>query len=348
MRLAELARAIGARLLGDGDLEVTRVRAVGDAGAGDLAFAAAADELRAAPTTRASALLAPETFAAERAHQLPCAVLAAEHPARALAAAIEALYPTPAVPRGVDPRAVVHAGALLGRDVAVGPGAVVGRAVLGDGVVVGPLAYVADQVQVGARTRIGPGALLLEGVRVGADALIGPGAVLGDEGFVFVPFDDDGRRDNVPVRHVGGVVLEDGVAVGANSCIDRGALRDTHVGARTRIDNLVQLGHDVQVGADAVLVAQVGVAGWSTIGEAAVLAGQAGVKERRRVGAGARVGGQAGVVHDVPDGAAVAGTPTMPHVAWLKAMARLKGLDALERRVRVLETRLADSNKRDQ
>ncbi|MBI1946670.1 MAG: UDP-3-O-(3-hydroxymyristoyl)glucosamine N-acyltransferase [Deltaproteobacteria bacterium] len=340
MRLEALARALGVRLLGDGDLEVTRVRAVDDAGDGELGFAAAPEELRTAHTTKAAALLVPEGWAAEHAHEAPCAVLAAEHPARALAAAIDALYPAPAAPRGVDPRAVVHAGARLGRDVAVGPGAVVGRAVLGDGVIIGPLAYVADGVVIGARSRVGPGALVLEGVQVGADALIGPGAVLGDEGFVFAPLDDDARRANVPVRHVGGVVLEDGVAVGANTCVDRGALRDTHVGAHARIDNLVQLGHDVQVGADAVLVAQVGVAGWSTIGAGAVLAGQAGVKERTRVGERARVGGQAGVVHDVADGAAVAGTPTMPHLAWLKAMVRLQGLDALERRVRALEQRL--------
>ncbi|MCC7070692.1 MAG: UDP-3-O-(3-hydroxymyristoyl)glucosamine N-acyltransferase [Deltaproteobacteria bacterium] len=341
MKLAELARVVGARLLGDGELEVTRVRAVQDAGAGDLGFADAPAELRAARSTNASALLLPEGFAAEHAHELPCTVLVSAQPARALAAAIEALYPAPPAPRGVDPSAVVHAGARLGIDVAIGPGAVVGKAVLGDRVQIGALAFVADGVIIGARTRIGPGALLLEGVRVGADALVGPGAVLGDDGFVFAPDDDEGRRANVPVRHVGGVLIDDGVALGANTCVDRGLLRDTHIGARARIDNLVQLGHDVEVGDDAVLVAQVGVAGYATIGPAAVVAGQAGVKERRRVGARARVGGQAGVVHDVPDGAAVAGTPTMPHLTWLRAMARLKDLDQLERRVRALEARLA-------
>lgn len=339
MKLAALAHALGARLLGDGDLEVTRVRDVFDAGEGDLGFAATPDELRACLDTRATALLVPESFAAERAHELPCAVLCAEPVSRALGRAIDALYPAPPLPRGVDPRAVVHAGARLGRDVAIGPGAVVGRATLGDGVIVGPLSFIADDVVIGPRTQVGPGALLLAGVRVGADALIGPGAVLGDEGFVFAPEDQGGRKENVPVRHVGGVLVEDGACIGANSCVDRGALRDTRVGAHTRIDNLVQVGHDVQVGADAVLVAQVGIAGWSTVGDGAVLAGQAGVKERTRVGAGARVGGQAGVVQDVADGAAVAGTPAIPHVAWLKAMARLKGLDALERRVRALEAR---------
>lgn len=340
MKLAELARVVGGRLLGDGDLEVTRVRAVQDAGAGDLGFADAPTELRAASSTSATALLLPEAFAAEHAHELPCAVVAAAHPARALAGVIDALYPAPPAPRGVDPRAVVHAGARLGRDVAIGPGAVVGNAVLGDGVHIGALAYVADGVCIGARARIGPGAMVLDGVRVGAEVLVGPGAVVGDEGFVFAPDDDDGKRANLPVRHVGGVVIDDGAALGANACVDRGLLRDTRVGARARIDNLVQVGHDVDVGDDVVLVAQVGLAGFATIGPGAILAGQSGVKERRRVGARARVGGQAGVVHDVPDGAAVAGTPTMPHLTWLRAMARLKDLDALERRVRALEARL--------
>lgn len=340
MKLAELARRIEARLLGDGDLEVTRVRSVWDAGAGELGFAADPEELRACATSPATALLVPEAFAAERAHELDVALLCAEVPSRALAGAIDALYPAPQRPHGVDPRAVVHAGARLGRDVAVGPGAVVGRATLGDGVVVGPLAYVGDDVTIGVGTHVGPGALLLPGVRVGAGVLVGPGAVLGDEGFVFAPHDRQERRENVPVRHVGGVVVEDGACVGANTCVDRGALRDTRVGAHARVDNLVQVGHDVTIGADAVVVAQVGLAGWAEVGDGAVLAGQVGVKERARVGTGARVGGQAGVVHDVPDGAAVAGTPAVPHVTWLKAMTRLKSLDALERRVRALEERL--------
>lgn len=340
MRLDALALRIGARLLGDGDLEIARVRSVFDAGPGDLGFAAAPDELRAVSASRATALLVPEAFAADRAHELDCALLCADPVSRALGRAIDALHPAPPPPRGVDPRAVVHAGARLGLDVAIGPGAVVGRALLGDGVIVGPLAYIADEVELGPGAHIGPGAIVLAGVRVGAGALVGPGAVLGDEGFVFAPEDQGERRENVPVRHVGGVILEEGVCIGANACVDRGALRDTHVGAHTRVDNLVQVGHDVVVGADAVLVAQVGIAGWATVGEGAVLAGQSGVKERAKVGRGARVGGQAGVVHDVPAGAAVAGTPAIPHLSWLKAMARLRHLDALERRVRALEAQL--------
>lgn len=342
MRLDALALQIGARLLGDGDLVVARVRSVFDAGPGDLGFAAAPDELRAVAGAGATALLVPESWAAEHAHELDCATLCAEPVSRALGRAIDALHPAPPAPRGVDPRAVVHAGARLGRDVAIGPGAVVGRALLGDGVIVGPLAFIGDEVELGPGAQVGPGAIVLSGVRVGAGAQVGPGAVLGDEGFVFAPEDQADRRENVPVRHVGGVVIEEGVCIGANTCVDRGALRDTRVGAHTRVDNLVQVGHDVIVGPDAVLVAQVGIAGWATVGEGAVLAGQSGVKERTEVGRGARVGGQAGVVHDVPAGAAVAGTPAIPHLTWLKAMARLRHLDALERRVRVLEARLGE------
>lgn len=340
MRLGDLAAQLGARLLGDPLIEVRRMCAVDEAGPDDLAFADAPTERRAALCTRAAAVLVGEDFAADHAHELPCASLVVDSPGRGLADAIRLLHPPPARPIGVHPRAVVHPLARLAADVAVGPLAVVGKAVLDAGVIVGPLAVISDDVEVGAGSVVGPGAVLMSGTRVGVGVTVGPGAVVGDEGFVHAPLADEAAR-NIAVPHVAGVVLEDGAAVGANACVDRGVLRHTRVGARALVDNLVQVGHDVVIGEDAVIVAQVGIAGHARVGAAAVLAGQAGVGDHQVVGAGARVGGQAGVTRDVAPGAAVSGTPAIPHMQWLRAMARLKDLDQLERRLGVLEQHLA-------
>jgi UDP-3-O-[3-hydroxymyristoyl] glucosamine N-acyltransferase len=341
VKLGELAPLIGAGLLGDGELEVTRVRAADEAGDGDLAFASAAHERRDAFSTRATAVLVDEDFAAEHAHELPCAVLVGSPASRALSRAIEVLHPPLPKKTGIDARAVLDPHARVGAHVYVGPLAVVGAAVIGAGASIGPLAVVSDGVEIGEGASIGPGAVLLAGTRVGARVVVGPGAILGDEGFVYAP---EGAA-NVPVRHVAGVVVEDDAEVGANACIDAGGLRDTRVGRGTKVDNLVQIAHDVVVGENAVIVAQVGVAGDARIGDRAVLAGQVGVGDRKSVGRGARVGGQSGVTRDVPEGAAVSGTPAIPHATWLKAMVHLKHLDELEKRVRVLEAALAEGKK---
>ncbi len=335
MRLADLAAAIEARLIGDGDVDVSAVRAVDDATACDVTFAAHAHERRAAFSCAAAAVIVDEAFAADHAHELPCAVLCADSPPRALQRAIEVLHAAPASRarhRGIHPSAVVAASARFGTDVDVGALCVVGRdVVVGDGCV------------------LLPGAILLDGVRLGNNVRVGPGSVVGDDGFVFAPGSGAHRDENLPIRHLASVVLEDGVELGANVCVDRGFLRDTVVGARTRVDNLVQVAHDVVIGADSVVTAQVGIAGYARLGRRVAIAGQAGINPHARLADDVRVGGQSGVTHDVVDvGAVVSGTPAFGHHEWLKAMARLKTLDALEKRVRLLEQQLAQKQSQTQ
>lgn len=314
------------------------MRAIDEAAAGDLSFAAHAHERRAAFTCAAAAVIVDAAFAADHAHELPCAVFAAAEPARALMAAIALLHPASAAPTGVHPSAVVDQAALLGVGVCIGANAVVGKARLGDGVQVGACCFIGDDVVVGPRSVLHPGAVLMHGVTLGARVNIGPGCVVGDEGFVYAA---DGTQ-NLGVRHAGAVMLDDDVELGANVCVDRGLLRDTRVGARTKIDNLVQVAHDVVIGADVVIAAQVGIAGFARIGDQVAMAGQAGVNPHARIAARVRVGGQAGVINDVTDpGAAISGTPAVPHLAWLKAVARIKTLDSFEQRLKRLEARAA-------
>jgi UDP-3-O-[3-hydroxymyristoyl] glucosamine N-acyltransferase len=316
MRLRELAQAIDARLIGD-DVEITGVGRVDDAGPACLGFVAHAHERAAAFTSRAGALLVDVDFAADHADALPCPVLAADEPGRALGRALALLHPRPCPTPGIHPRAVVAETAAIAPSASIGPGVVVEA-----GAVVGPDCVLHANVVVRA------------GVRLGARVTVGPGTVLGDEGFVTAAI---GERNEV-VPHAGGVAVDDDADIGANACIDRGLLGDTTIGARCRIDNLVQIAHDVVLGRDVVVVAQTGIAGFARIGDGVVLAGQTGVNPHVRIAPRVRVGGQAGITHDIVDeGAAVSGTPARPHRDWLQSMARLYRLDALARRVGALE-----------
>ncbi len=301
MKLSALAKAIGGRLIGDGDLNVDVVCAIDQSAPNAITVATHARERAWIGKTQAAAVIVDDDFAADRAHEFDVAFVCGPHPAILLAKAIALLHP--AAPRtGIHASAVVDAAAVVGKDACIGANAVIcAHVVIGDRVV------------------------------------IGPGSVIGDDGFVFVP---DGDK-NVAVPHLKGVVIGDDVNIGANVCIDRGFLRDTVVGDGCTIDNLVQIAHDVVLGKHVVVTAGVGIAGYATVGDGAVFAGQAGIGPHVSIAARVRVGGQAGVTHDIVDvGAAVSGTPAFGHREWLVAMAKLKTLSALEKRVKELEKQL--------
>ncbi|MBS1242209.1 MAG: UDP-3-O-[3-hydroxymyristoyl] glucosamine N-acyltransferase, partial [Gemmatimonadetes bacterium] len=181
-------------------------------------------------------------------------------------------------------------------------------------------------------TVLGPRVVCGRGTRVGQRCRIKSGAVLGGIGFGYVSGRDGHRR----VPHVGGCLIEDDVDIGANTCIDRGSIGDTVVGTGTRIDNLVQLGHNVRVGRHCLVMAQVGVAGSTRIGDGVILAGQVGVNGHIRIGDGARVSAQSGVMGDVPAGMDYGGYPARPHREWLRSHAVLYGLAPVARDLQAL------------
>jgi len=255
-------------------------------------------------------------------------------------ARVAALF-APALKRwpGISDQSCLGRELTLGREVSIAPLVFIGdRVRLEDGVTVMPGCFLGDEVHVGAGTLIYPNVTILERCRIGRGCLIHSGTVIGADGFGFVPT----PQGNVKIPQLGTVVLEDEVEIGANCTIDRGALGETRIGQGVKIDNLVHLAHNVTVGENSLLVAQVGVSGSTRIGRRVMLAGQVGLAGHLEVGDGVRVGAQSGVNHSVPGGQDVSGSPARPHKEWLQIMGHLPKLPDLYQRLKRLEQQVAE------
>lgn len=335
LSLSAIAERVGGVLNGDPDHVISGVAPVDRAGPEELSFVANPRYLAYVQGTRAGALLLPETLQ----ERVPAGVatIAVKDPHVALYHLLPLLHPPEPVEPGIHPTAVVAADATLGAAVQVGPFAVVeSGARLGDRVRVGAHSVIGGGATVGDDSVIHPQATLYAGVVIGRRCVIHSGARVGKEGFGFVWIDGGHRK----LPQVGGCVLGDDVEVGCNTTIDRGSIGDTVVGDGTKIDNLVQLGHNDRIGRHVILVSQVGISGSTTVGDGAVLGGQAGVGGHLNIGARARVGGQAGVIGDVPPETTYSGYPARPHREAMRSLGLVARLGELYRRVQGLEKRL--------
>lgn len=333
MRLDELAERLGCRLEGSGELEVGGLRGLEDAGPQDLSFVAAERYLPRLKASAAGAVILAEGWPAVDRPALRTA-----NPVLAFARALTLFHPPGAPAPGIHPTAVVAPDARVAPDASVGA-----LSVLGPGAAVGPGTILEAHVTVGAGVRIGRGCrigaqvVLRDGVEVGDRVTIHSGAVIGADGFGFAR---DGRR-YVKIPQVGRVVIEDDVEIGANAAIDRATLGETRIGRGTKIDNLVQIGHNVRVGADTVIVAQVGISGSCRVGSRVTLAGQVGVVDHVEIGDEVIVGAQSGVTKDIPPGSVVLGSPAVPHGEFKRRVAATARLPELRKLLRALEERLA-------
>lgn len=328
--VAELNQIVQPRSTAGNSVETVRsIAALESAAPGDLSFLGNAKYKTQVAGSRASVILLPVGFAGTPAEgQL---YLFVDNPSVALAkicARIEqALWPKPT--SGVHPSAVVAPSAKVAASASIGP-----LCVVEDGAVIGERVHLQAQVFVGRNVTVGEDSWLMPGVIVSAECEVGrrvrlqPGVVVGSDGFGYEFV--NGRHEKVP--QVGTVVIGDDVEIGANSTLDRARFSRTHIGEGTKIDNLVQIGHNVLVGKHCILCAQVGISGSSTLEDYVVLAGQTGVSGHLTVGKGSKVGGQAGIASDLPPGSYVTGTPCLNY--------------HLERRIHVLKQRLPDLFKR--
>ena len=327
--LSEIAARVGGEVRGDAGRAIQGVQPLDTAGPDDLSFLAHPRYRGAAAASRAAALLVRRGEDLEGRD-----LLLVDQPYTALAEVIGLFHP-PVAPSGrVSPLASVDESARIGRDVTVAPFAVIGpRAEIGDGAVLMAGVAIGDGAAVGAGTVLHPRVVIYPGCLVGARVVIHAGAVIGSDGFGFG--EEAGGRAKIP--QVGIVRIEDDVEIGAGTTIDRATFGATVVGRGSRIDNLVQVGHNVEIGPGSVLVAQSGIAGSTRLGAGAILAGQAGVAGHLRVGAKAIVGAKSAALADVADGAFVVGHPAVDHREWKRAQAALRRLPDVLRRLQALE-----------
>ncbi len=335
MRLDELARALGAHLSNDVDERecgriITHVAAANGAGEGALLFVEEQRTLGSALASGASAVILPPTLSNEGAGAP--AKIVHSHPRLAFSRAARMLAPVEA-PSGVHPLAAVSETAMLGADVSIEAFAVLGpSARVGDRTRIGAGAVLGAGVALGADCVIYPRAVLYPGTTLGARVTVHAGSVLGADGFGFVRDPADGAYTQFPQQ--GTLVIEDDVEIGANSTVDRGALGETRVRRGTKIDNLVHLGHNVQIGADVVIAAQTGISGSSRVGDGAVIAGQVGIGDHAAVGPGVILGAQAGILPHkelLGPGELFWGTPAKPLRQFLRELVRLARLGQEER-----------------
>jgi len=325
---AEIAARCGGRVSGDGGRRVTGVRSLEAAGPDDLSFAADASSERTAEASAAGVLLV------RSAARFPgrTAVEVAD-PSLALAAVLALFFPRRTARAGVHPTAVLGAGAVVDPTAEIGPYAVIGEgARVGAGTIVETHAAVGRGCALGEGVWLHPHVVLYDGTVLGARVEVHSGTVLGADGFGYAPT----KTGIVKVPQAGRVVVEDDVEIGANACIDRATLEETRVGARTKIDDLVMIGHNCRIGRDGILCGQVGLAGSTTVGDGVVLGGQVGVAGHLTIGNRVKAGAQAGIDGDVPDGQTVFGTPHLPHREAFRVVAELRRLPETARAVRRL------------
>jgi UDP-3-O-[3-hydroxymyristoyl] glucosamine N-acyltransferase len=330
VRLGDLASQLGVVLEGNPDQEVTGVASLDAASADDLVFVRAASFASRLDASPARAVVAPVGLEVGGR-----SALRSDDPSRDFYRAARILVPEPTAPPGIHPTAVVAPDAVVDPSASIGATCVVG-----------------PRAEVGPRTVLHPGVVLYDAVRVGADCVLHarcviaaasvlgdrvvlqPGVVIGGDGFGYVGQEGGGLAK---IHNVGRVWLEDDVEIGANSTVDRGTLGDTRIGRGTKIDNLVQIGHNCTIGERCIIVSQAGIAGSTALEPGVVLLAQAGIAGHKRIGANAFIGPQSGVHKDVPPGARVLGSPQRLERAFHREMAALSRLPDLLRRVRALE-----------
>lgn len=335
MKTSEIADFLSAELTGDGDIEIIRVAALDSASEGELAYVNRPGEV----SSGASCIIVPLDFAGETS----AATVRVKDPKLAFSLVSKILHPPKQRPAEIHPTAVIAKSAMIGTDVFIGAFVCVGEnSSIGNGAQLRAGAKVGDHVIIGPETILDPNVFVEDNCTIGANVILHSGVAIGTDGFGFVR-DEDGY---VKFPQIGTVVIEDNVEIGANSCIDRGALGETRIGEGTKIDNLVQIAHNVQIGKRVVIAAQTGISGSTIVEDDCVIGGQVGMGDHARIMSGAIIGSQAGVLPGkIVRPGVWWGTPVQPLDEYKRQNAHVKGLERLKAEVKELKAKLAETLK---
>ena len=333
-RVNELAKQVGGNLVGDGNVEITGVASLSDAGPTDISFFASSQYSDAMAGTRAAAILSVDAVPT-----LTIPQILVSDPFLSINRLVDLFYPPDQLkpPPGIDPQAKIADSAEIGAGVSIGPFVCVGaEATIGTRAVLHPGVYVGEGARLGEDVTLWPNVVIREGTSIGSRVTIHPGAVIGADGFGFA------RRNGhfIKIRHVGTVVIEDDVEIGANATIDRATFGRTLIRRGVRLDNQVHIGHNVEIGEDTVMAAQCGVSGSTVIGKRVMMGGQVGLADHLNVGDEAIFIGQSGVIGDIPPGVQVSGYPARSHREVLRAQAEMRALPRLKAKLRELEEKI--------
>ncbi len=332
IRLDDIARVLGGRIVGAADTIVSGVSSLEDAGPGDLAYVSNERFLAVARASRAVA------FVVERPlRDLPAPQIVVENPGHAFATAVRYFFVPRWKPRGIAERVTRGSDVSIGPDASIWPFVTLGdRVSIGSRVTLFPGVFIGDDSVVGDDTVLYPNVTVREGSLIGSRVIVHSGTVIGSDGFGYIQH--QGRHHKVP--QIGAVTLEDDVELGANVTVDRATFGRTVIKRGTKVDNLVQIAHNVTVGEDSILVAQVGIAGSTTLHDHVIVGGQVGISDHLTIGEQVRIAARSGVIRDVAPRQTISGAPAMPHEEFLKAQAVFPLLPQLRRQVRDLQQRI--------
>jgi UDP-3-O-[3-hydroxymyristoyl] glucosamine N-acyltransferase len=333
MKLRLLAEIVGGELEGNGDIEIEGVAPIETARGGQVTFVANKKYYKYLETTAASAVILAYDVEFKR---IP--VIRHKNPYYALAVMLDSLYPEPGfLPRRIDHSAVVSDSAVIEENCHVGALCYIGRdSLIAQDSVILPRVYIGDRVRIGRGCKLHPGVNILDDTRIGDNVIIHSGAVIGSDGFGYAHHDHRYRK----IKQIGWVEIDSDVEIGANCTVDRGTLGPTKIGRGVKIDNLVQIAHNVEIGPDSIIVAQAGISGSSKLGRRVILAGQVGLVGHINLGDDVRVGAQSGVTHDLPPGEEYFGSPAREKMRAARIEASLARLPELHRRLNELEKKL--------